>query len=120
MLGIGYTFRVWFSGILLTPVIYSLLLTLSSGFHISPSIGSIILTFVIPYTVLISVWVALGIFGIIKLIGNYKSIKQYLSVVGFVIPFAGLAMIHYISALMSYSGSYLLALSYGISMLLFV
>ena len=35
-------------------------------------------------------------------------------------PFAGLAMVHYISALMSYSGSYLLALAYGISTVLFV
>jgi len=119
MQGIGYTFRVWFCGILLVPVIYSLLLIIFSGFQVSPSIGSVIITFVIPYTLLISVWVALGIFGTIVLTGNYKS-KLYLSIVGFIAPFLGLAMIHYINALMSYSGSYLLALAYGISTLLFV
>lgn len=119
MLGIGYTFRVWLCGILLTPVIYSLLLILFSGFHISASLGSVILTFVIPYTLLISVWVVLAICGTIVLTGNYKS-KLYLSIVGFIVPFLGLAMIHYISALMSYSGSYLLALAYGISTLPFV
>jgi len=120
MLGIGYTFRVWLCGILLAPVIYSLLLILFSGFHISASLGSVILTFVIPYTLLISVWVALAIFGTIVLTGNHKSIKQYLSVTGFAIPFAGLAMVHCISALMSYGGSYLLALAYGISTVLVV
>jgi hypothetical protein len=120
MQGIGYTFRVWLSGILLTPVIYSLPLILFSGFQLPQSLGSIILTFVIPYTFLISVWVALGIFGTIVLTGNYKSLKLYLSFVGFVMPFAGLAMVHHISALMSYSDSYLLALAYAIGTLIFV
>lgn len=120
MQGIGFTFKVWLSGIVLSPVIYSLLLILFSGFHLSTALASVILAFAIPYTLLISVWSALGIFGIITLTGNHKSIKLYLSVAGFVMPFAGLAMVHYISALMSYSGSYLLALAYGISTVLFV
>jgi hypothetical protein len=120
MQGFGYTFRVWLCGILLAPVIYSLLLILFSGFQLSSALGSAIFMFVIPYTLLISVWVALGILGTITLIGNDKSIKPYLSAFGFIMPFAGLVMIHSISALMSYSGSYLLALAYGISTLLFV
>jgi hypothetical protein len=120
MQGIGYTFRVWLSGILLTPVIYSLILLFLSGFQVPSSVGLIIISYVIPYTLLISVWIALGILGTIALIGNSRSIKLYLSVTTIVMTFAGLAMIHHISALMSYNGNYLLALAYAISSVIFI
>lgn len=120
MQGIGYTFRVWLSGILLTPLIYSLLIIVFSDFQLQASFGRIILTLVIPYTMLISVWVALALFCTIVLAGNHKSLKVHLSLVGFALPFAALAMIHYISALMSYSGGYLLALAYAVSTLVFI
>lgn len=120
MQGIGYTLRVWFSGMLFTPVIYCLLLMLYSGFQLPPALGTIILSLVIPYTVLISVWVALALFCTIVLAGNRQSLKLYLSLVGFTVPFAALSMIHFISALQSYSGGYLLALAYALSTLVFI
>jgi hypothetical protein len=120
MQGIGYTFKVWLSGIFLTPVVYSLLLTLFSGFQLPLSIGRVIFTLVLPYTVLISIWVALGIFATIILNGNHRSLKVRLSLTDFTMSFAGLAMVHYIPALMSYNGDYLLALAYAISTLIFI
>ena len=120
MQGIGYTFKAWLSGIFFTPFIYSLLLILLSDFHIPASLGFVIIRLILPYTLLISVWVALAIFATIILTGNSKSPKLYLSLVGFIMPFAGLAMVHYISALMSYSGGYLPALAYAASTLIFI
>lgn len=117
MQGIGYTFKVWLFGILLTPLIYDLLLIIFSSSL--PSINSI-LTFAIPYTFLISVWIALAILGTIILAGTQSSIMLCLSFVGFLMPFAGLVMVHSISAFMSYGGGYLLALAYAISTLIFI
>src|SRR5579863_3386522 len=120
MQGLGYTIRVWFSGQLLTPLIYSLLLIAYSGFRMPPPLGQLIFSLVIPNILLISVWMALGIFATIQLSTHQSSLKPFLSLAGMSIPFAGLAMIHQISALMSYSGDYLPALAYAISTLIFI
>jgi len=120
MQGIRYTLKIWLSGLLYTPVIYILLLILLSDVHFFPALGSIISSFVIPYTFLISIWVALGIFAMILLIGDHKSIKFYLSAMGIIMSFAALIIIHHISALMSYNGSYLLAIAYATSSLIFI
>lgn len=120
MQGIKYTVKVWLSGLLFTPVVYILLLTAFSGFHFPASSDWIITIFVVPYAFLISVWVALGLFTTLLLTKNQAFTKRYLSITAFTMSFAALIMINVISALQSYGGGHLLALSYAISTTLFV
>lgn len=120
MQGIKYTVKVWLSGLLFTPVIYLLLLTIFSGFHFPKDIGTIITTYTVPYTFLMSIWVALGLLATIQLSGNSAYIKRYLSLAGFFIPFATMLMINCINALQGYGGGYLLALAYVVSTILFI
>lgn len=120
MRGIGYIFRVWFSALLLTPIIYILLLSLLSGLRFPSAASSVIITFVIPYALLISGWTVLALLTVINLMENRRQLKVYLSITGFLMPFAALTMVHHISALLSYNGNYLLALAYAFSTAIFV
>jgi len=120
MQGIKYTVKVWLSGLLFTPVIYLLLVTVFSGFHLPTAVGIIVTTYIVPYTFLMSIWVALGLLVTIQLSGNSASIKRNLSLAGFLVPFAAMLMINSVSALQSYGGGYLLALAYAISTILFI
>lgn len=120
MQGIRYTIKVWLSGLLFTPVIYILLLTLFAGFRFPASSDWIIKTFAVPYAFLMSVWVALGLFATLLLTSNPAFIKRYLSITAFISSFAALIMINIVSALQSYGGGHLLALAYAISTTLFV
>jgi hypothetical protein len=120
MLEIKYTAKIWFSGLLLTPVVYVLLLTIFSGFHFPVFIDKVTITFIIPYAFLISIWMILGLLATIQLSNNTLFIKRNLSIAGFLMPFAAMLMINSISALQSYGGGYLLAFAYAICTILFV
>ena len=111
MRGIKYTIKVWLSGLLFTPVVYILLLTLFAGFHFPASSDWIITTFAAPYAFLISVWVALGLFATLLLVSDQAFIKRYLFITTFIMSFAALIMINVISALQNYGGGHLLALA---------
>ena len=120
MQGIKYTVKVWLSGLLFTPVIYILLVTVFSGFHFPKAVGVTVTTYIVPYTFLMSIWVALGLLITIQLSTNSASIKRNLSLAGLLVPFAAMLIINSISALQSYGGGYLLALAYVVSTILFV
>jgi len=117
---IRYTIKVWLSGLLFTPVIYILLLTTFAGLHFPTASDWVITTFAAPYTFLISVWVALGLFAALLLLGNRTFIKRYLSVTTFATSLAAVIMINAISALQRYGGGHLLAMAYAIGTTLFV
>ncbi|HTK20255.1 MAG TPA: hypothetical protein VL442_12095 [Mucilaginibacter sp.] len=120
MQGIKYTVKIWLSGLLFTPVIYILLLTIFSEFHFPTTIGSVVIPYVVPYSFLMSVWVALGIFATIQLSPNSVFIKRTLIIASFLMPFAAMLMINSINALQNYGSGYLLALAYAISTALFI
>ena len=120
MRGIRYTVKVWLSGLLFTPVVYVLLLTIFSGFHFPKDIGLTVTTYTVPYTFLMSIWVALGILATIQFSGNIVSVKRNLLITGVLIPFAAMLMINFITALQSYGGGYLLAFVYALSTVLFI
>ena len=120
MQGIKYTVKVWLSGLLFTPVIYILLLSLFADFHLPASSDWIVTTFAVPYAFLMSVWVVLGLFATLLLASNPAFIKRNLSVTAFIMTFAALIMINTISALQNYGGGHLLALAYAISTISFV
>ena len=113
MQGLGYTYKIWFSGIILTPILYSLILILTPGLHIPASFASLIINSIIPYTLMVSVWMALGIFCTLSIFSNYPSAKLYLCIAAFIIAFSGFTAIYLIHELMSYSANYLLALVYA-------
>lgn len=117
---IKYTIKIWSSGLLLTPIVYVLLLTIFSGFHFSIFSYKVIITFIIPYASLISIWMILGLLATIQLTNNALFIKRNLSIAGLLMPFAAMLMINSIIALQSYGGGYLLAFAYAISTILFV
>jgi len=119
MQGIKYTAKIWLYGLLFTPVIYIFLITVFSGFHFPRPIDATITTYVLPYALLMSVWVALGLLTII-LSGYSASIKRNLLIAGFIAPFIAMLMINSINALQNYGGGYLLALAYAISTTLFI
>lgn len=120
MQGIKYTAKIWLSGLLLTPAVYIFLLIIFSGFHFPAAIGLTVTAFVVPYSFLMSVWVALGLFATIQLSRNGAFIKRNLFIAGFLIPFVAMIMINSIASLQSYGGGYLLALSYAVSTILFI
>ena len=120
MQGIKYTVKVWLSGLLCAPVIYLLSLTMFSGFHFPESAGTLVTTYVVPYTFLISVWTTLGLLATIRLSTNSASIKRNLLIAGLLVPFAAMLVMNSISALQSYGGGYLLALAYAVSTILFI
>jgi len=120
MQGIKYTVEVWLSGLLFTPVIYLLLLTIFLGFHFPEAAGTLVTTYVVPYTFLISVWVALGLLATIRLSINSASIKRNLLIAGLFVPFTAMLVMNSISALQSYGGGYLLALAHAVSTILFI
>jgi len=117
---IRYTIKIWLSGLLLTPFVYILLLTLFSGFRVPSAIGLVVTTFAVPYSVLMSVWLALGLLATMQLFGNDVFIKRNLLVAGFLMPFAAMTMINFIAALQTYGGGYLLAFAYAISTVMFI
>ena len=117
---IKYTAKIWVSGLLFTPAIYVVLLSIFSGFHFPVAVGTLVTTYVVPYTFLTSVWVALGILATVQLSANSVSVKRNLSITGIFAPFAAMLMINSISALQSYGGGYLLAFAYAISTILFI
>ncbi len=120
MHGIRYIIKVWLSALLFTPVIYILLLAVSSGFHFPVAIETTIATYVVPYAFLISVWVALGLFATIQSSANPGAVKRNLWITGLLAPFAAMIMINSISALQNYGGGYLLAFAYAVSTILFI
>lgn len=124
MQGIGYTLKVWLSGLLLTPVIYSLLLVFLSNYQIPHTLGSIIVIYVIPYTLVVSVWMGLGLFSAITLIRSFNlqksRIKLSLAIASIAMIFGGFAMLHHIKETLSYNENYILATAYAISTLMFV
>jgi hypothetical protein len=117
---IKYIIKIWLSGLLSTPVVYILLLTLFSGFRFPAATGVIVTTFAVPYSVLMSVWMALGLLATMQLSRNAAFMKQNLFTSGFLMPFAAMTMINFIAALQSYGGGYLLAFAYAISTILFI
>lgn len=117
---IRYTIKIWLSGLLFTPVVYILLLTALSGFRFPVAVGPVVTTFVVPYSVLMSVWTALGLLATMQLSGNTAFTKRNLFITGFLMPFAAMTMINFIAALQTYGGGYLLAFAYAISTVMFI
>lgn len=117
---ISYTLKVWLSGLLFTPVIYILLVTVVPGFRLHTSVGLTMTTIILPYTFLISVWTGLTLFATIQLSRGSASIKRKLSIMGFLISFAAMLMINSVSAFQNYGGGYVLAFAYAFSTALFI
>ncbi|MGZ3833928.1 MAG: hypothetical protein ACXVB0_10430, partial [Mucilaginibacter sp.] len=113
-----------FSGLLLTPALYSILLALQANFHFPQTLGSILIIYVIPYTAVISVLAGLGIFCTITILrySNPKPniIKLYLVLVTITLSFLGFALIHHIPELLIYNKTYYLAATYAISNVFFI
>jgi hypothetical protein len=120
MHGIRYIIKIWLSTFLSIPVIYVILLTISSGLHVPTAIETTLITYVVPYAFLMSVWVTLGLFATIQLSADSAAVRRNLRITGLLAPFAALIMINSISALQNYGGGYLLAFAYAVSTILFI
>jgi hypothetical protein len=118
----SYLIRVWVSGILLTPIVYGLLLIPQLGFHLPQYFGELITSYILPYTLLASVWMLLGIFCAILLAKGYskKMVRGSIIIVAAIMSFIGFTLIHAIAALQSYNNNFLLFLAYAVSTIFFV